>query len=264
MLSDKPRINVPSKGNPKLEQFIEQVNSNDELFQLWRCVNINAVDRSGMSDHGHVHVQIVANAAYKILRLLVAGGITPSVVANYNLSSDDAGVIVVGASLLHDIGMSVQRENHEIFSVAIARDLLKSLLSPMYNLTDRTIISSEILHSIVAHQMEENCLTIEAGAVKVGDALDLTQGRSRIPFEAGQVNIHSVSAQAIESVDLKAGKDKPVQVEIMMNNYAGIFQLDELLRPKLLHSSIAPYVEVSASIAGEPGRNLGVVYSLKD
>jgi metal-dependent HD superfamily phosphatase/phosphodiesterase len=47
-----------------------------------------------------------------------------------------------------------------------------------------------------------------------------------------------------------------------MHNYAGIFQVDELLRPKLLHSSIAPYVEVSASISGEPGKDLGVVYSL--
>jgi len=90
----------------------------------------------------------------------------------------------------------------------------------------------------------------------------MTHGRSRIPFEAGQVNIHSVSAQAIASVDLSKGTQKPIHIEIRMNNYAGIFQLDELLRPKLLTSSIAPYVEVSASILGEPGHNLGVVYSL--
>jgi uncharacterized protein len=241
---------------------MKQINASEELHQLWRSVNINAVNRSGMSDHGHVHVQIVANAAYKILRLLIDRDITPSAVVNYDLQPDDAGVIVVGASLLHDIGMAVQRENHEFYSVALAWDLLKTLLSPLYDTANRTIITSEILHCIVAHQMEEVCLTIEAGAVKVADALDLTHGRSRIPFEAGQVNIHSVSAQAIQSVDLSAGKEKPVHIEILMHNYAGIFQVDELLRPKLLHSSIAPYVEVSASISGEPKRDLGVVYSL--
>jgi uncharacterized protein len=256
------QINVPSKGNAKLETFTSVVNANEELLQLWRCANINAVDRSGMSDHGHVHVQIVANAAYKILRLLIRGGVTPSIVNNHGLTVEDAGVVVVGAALLHDIGMAVQRENHEVYGISMARDLLKTLLDTIYGVTERTTVISEILHCIVAHQTGEKCLTREAGAVKVADALDLTQGRSRIPFEAGQVNIHSVSAQAIRTVNLTEGTEKPVHIDIHMNNYAGIFQVDELLRPKLLGSSIAPYVEVSASISGEPGRDLGVVYSL--
>lgn len=262
MSSVAPLINVPPKHNKKLATFLNAVNANEELVQIWRCVNINAVDRSGMSDHGHVHVQIVANAAYKILRLLTSRGIVPSVVTDYGLDADDAGVVTVGAALLHDVGMSVQRENHELFGVPISRDLLKPMLSPLYDTNTRTIITSEILHAIVAHQTGEVCLTIEAGAVKVADALDMTHGRSRIPFEAGQMNIHSVSALAVESVDLSAGETKPVHVEIRMDNYAGVFQLDELLKPKILSSSIADYVEVSASISGEAGKDLGVVYSL--
>jgi metal-dependent HD superfamily phosphatase/phosphodiesterase len=55
--------------------------------------------------------------------LLIAGGITPSIVANYGLSTDDAGVIVIGGALLHDVGMSIQRENHEIYSIPIAREI---------------------------------------------------------------------------------------------------------------------------------------------
>jgi len=262
MSSLTPAMHVPAQGNAKLAQFMEIVNVDEELIQLWKSANINAVDRSGMSDHGAVHVQIVANAAYKILRLLMQGGIPPSVTVNYGFNKDDAGVIVVGSALLHDIGMSVQRENHEFYSVLIARDLLKSLLSPLYGATARAIMTSEILHGIVAHQTSEMCLTIEAGALKVADALDMTQGRSRIPFEAGQINIHAVSALAIESVNLSRGETKPVHVDIHMNNYAGIFQLDELLKPKLLHSSIAPYVEISAFIASDSEKDLGVVYSL--
>jgi hypothetical protein len=262
MIPLAPSIRVPANGHAKLAQFLDLVNTHEELIQLWKNANINAVDRSGMSDHGAVHVQIVANAAYKILRLLTQGGIPPDVVVNYGFDTDDAGVIVVGSALLHDIGMSVQRENHELYSVLIARDLLKSLLSPLYETTARTIITSEILHCIVAHQTDEVCLTVEAGAVKVADALDMTQGRSRIPFEAGQINIHAVSALAIESVNLSGGQAKPVHVDIHMNNYAGIFQLDELLKPKLRRSSIAPYVEISAFISGESGKDLGVVYNL--
>ncbi len=262
MASAEPLINIPSKGNEILDKFVALANSNEILEQLWRCANVNAVGRSGMSDHGHVHVQIAANAGYKILRLLMDRGVTPSVVADHDLRRDDAGVIVVGALLLHDIGMAVQRENHEIYGVALAWDILKSLLTPLYDPGIRTIISSEIMHAIIAHQTNEKCLTIEAGAVKVADALDMTHGRSRIPFEAGMVNIHSVSALAIESVRLSAGKDKPVHVDILMENYAGIFQLDDLLRPKLLASSIASFVEVCASISGEPGKDLGIIYSL--
>ena len=255
-------VNVPSKGNQKLAKFMELINSDEELIQLWKCANTNAVTRSGMSDHGLVHMQIVANGAYKMLRLLVEGGVTPSVVRDHGLETDDAGVIVVAGSLFHDLGMAIQRENHEIYGIPLAWDILKRLLSPLYDIAGRTIVASEILHCIIAHQSNEACLTIEAGAVKVADSLDMTQGRSRIPFQSGQINIHSVSAWAIESVGLSKGQDKPIHVEILMNNYAGIFQLDELLKPKLLNSSIAPYVEVSASISGEPGKDLGVVYSL--
>jgi metal-dependent HD superfamily phosphatase/phosphodiesterase len=241
---------------------MELVNCDESLIQLWKSSNINAVLRNGMSDHGPVHVQITANAAYKILRLLLQGGVTPSVVADHGLQVDDSAIVVVGAALMHDLGMSVQREDHEVYGVQLAWDLLKPLLSPLYDTTTRTILTCEIMHAIIAHQMEQQCLTIEAGVVKVADALDMTQGRSRIPFEAGQVNIHSVSAHAIESVDLSAGETKPVHVDIVMNNYAGIFQLDSLLKPKLQNSSILSYVEITARILESIEKEQGIVYRL--
>lgn len=256
------RVHVPAKGNEKLAHFMELVNANEELYQLWRLANMNAVVRSSMSDHGPVHVQIVANGAYKMLRLLQEGGITPNMVSDHGLTIEDSAIVAVGGALLHDIGMAVQRDDHEKYSIPLAWDILRTLLSPLYDTATRTTLTGEILHAIVAHHTDEKCLTIEAGVVKVADALDLTHGRSRIPFEAGVVNIHSVSAHAIESVEMTRGTTKPVHVQIKMNNFAGIFQLDELLRPKLLGSSIANYVEISATITGEPGKDLGVVYSL--
>ncbi len=113
---------------------------------------------------------------------------------------------------------------------------------------------SEVLHAIAAHRSDEQCLTIEAGILKLADALDMTKGRSRIPFEAGSMNIHSVSAAAIDQVTLSKGEAKPVHIEVLMNNSAGIFQLDELLKAKLTSSTIAPYVELLPRIEGEEKR----------
>jgi metal-dependent HD superfamily phosphatase/phosphodiesterase len=121
---------------------------------------------------------------------------------------------------------------------------------------------AETLHAIVAHDAREKCLTIEAGVLKVADATDMTAGRSRIPFEAGRVNIHSLSAQAVVGVTIIQGEKKPVCVEIELTNSAGIFQVDELLRNKLQYSPLAPFVEVTAKIAGETERRLLDSYTL--
>jgi metal-dependent HD superfamily phosphatase/phosphodiesterase len=121
---------------------------------------------------------------------------------------------------------------------------------------------SEVLHAVIAHRWDIRCHTIEAGVFKVADALDLTQGRSRIPFEAGQTNIHSVSAMAIDSVTLEKGETVPIRVVVTMTNSAGIFQVDELLKRKLKNSTIAPYVQVVARIEGETEKRLLEFYSI--
>jgi metal-dependent HD superfamily phosphatase/phosphodiesterase len=90
----------------------------------------------------------------------------------------------------------------------------------------------------------------------------MTRGRSRIPFEAGVTNIHSVSAAAVDRVRIAQGVEKPVRVEIIMSNSAGIFQVDELLKRKLSNSSIAPYVEVVAHIEGEAEKRLMELYTI--
>ena len=64
-------IRIPARHNPRLQQIIDRVNGDDELYTLWQVMNVNAVQRLGMSDHGPVHLQIVANIALKLLRLLV-------------------------------------------------------------------------------------------------------------------------------------------------------------------------------------------------
>ncbi|NLE76807.1 MAG: phosphohydrolase [Chloroflexi bacterium] len=258
-------LNLPVRHNAKLKLLQERIDADEELQQIWRCANINAVDRLAMSDHGNVHIRIVSNAALRLLRLLLEAEIKPSLEVNYGaleLGSEDAEVVVVLASCLHDLGISVHRDDHELYSLALAPAKIKELLEGMYTIPQRAVIQSETLHAIVAHQWEVTCLTLEAGVVKVADALDMTQGRSRITFQSGDTNIHSVSAAAIDAVNLVRGEAKPIRVEIRMSNSAGIFQVDELLKRKLHHSSIAQHVEVVAHIETETEKSLVQLYKL--
>ena len=253
---------IPVRKNQMLRQVVERINQDEELLQLWRCANINSVDRLNYPDHGLVHIKIVANMALKLIRMLANASVKMSVTADYDLEVDDAEVIVVLAAGLHDLGISVHRDNHEMYSIGLANLKAKELLDGLYSIRQRTIMVSEILHAISAHHWEQSCLTMEAGIVKVADALDMTRGRSRIPFEAGVTNIHSVSAAAVDRVRIVQGVEKPVRVEIIMSNSAGIFQVDELLKRKLSNSSIAPYVEVVAHIEGEAEKRLLELYTI--
>jgi hypothetical protein len=255
-------ITLPTRHNDKLTQLMERVNQDRELHQLWKCANINAVDRSGITDHGEVHIRIVANIALKLLRLLDSGQVPMSVVQDYGLTIQEAEIVVVLSACCHDLGISIHRHRHEEYSLILADRKARELLEPLYDVEPRTILTSEVLHAVAAHRSDEQCLTTEASILKLADALDMTKGRSRIPFEAGSMNIHSVSAAAIDQVLLSAGEVKPVHIEVLMNNSAGIFQLDELLKRKLTHSTIARHVEVVARIEGEAEKRLVQFYSM--
>jgi len=247
-------LTVPSHHNAKLSAVLERINADAELAQMWKCANINAVDRSGINDHGEVHIRIVANAGLRLLRLLEDAGIQPSIVLNYGLTQDEAEVIVVLGACLHDLGIAVHRDEHEQYSVALAYPKIRQLLAGLYEEPAITMLTADTLHAIIAHRWDVRCLTLEAGVLKVADTLDMTGGRSRIPFEAGSVNIHSVSAQAVSAVNIAKGEARPVRISIVLTNPAGIYQVDELLKRKLRNSTLAPYVEVEARLAGEAGR----------
>lgn len=255
-------INIPVRQNQKLERVLQRAEKDPELNQLWRSSNVNAVTRMGMSDHGYVHVKIVSNLAVKLLRLLLEAGVEPSMVTDHGMTAEDAEVVVVLGALLHDVGMTIHRDCHHVYSLFIANRMLPRLLNELYEGEQNAIVTAEVLHAIVAHEPSERCLTLEAGVVKVANALDIAQGRSRIPFEAGQINIHSVSAMAIDAVTLHPGEEKPVAIEITMSNSAGIYLLDELLKHNLKTSGISQHLEVEAKIEGETEKKLIRLYNL--
>ena len=242
-------FNIPSRKNIKLEQVMERIKEDKKLHVFWKCANTMAIDRMGYTDHGPTHVKIVANLALKLLRILLNLNIEPSIVKNYGLKNEDAEVVVVLGSIFHDIGMVVIRNDHEKYSALLASEFIEKFLNSIYSEEERAIITSEVLHAIVAHEQPNIPLTLEAGIVGIADALDMDEGRARIPFEAGKIDIHSISALSIEKVEIIEGEKKPITIKILMSDAAGVFQIDELLKPRIEKSGLKEYFHVTAEIA---------------
>ncbi|MDQ6729937.1 MAG: HD domain-containing protein [Actinomycetota bacterium] len=256
------RVRAPTRGNRRLERLLVAVNADEQLKAWWHVSAVNATRRLGMSDHSWVHIQIVTNIGLRLARLLFRRGVVPGVVADFGMTEHDAEVVVAAACLMHCVGMSIHREDHERYSLFLTADKIGTLLQSVYEEPERSIIAAEALHAIIGHRRQGHPFTIEAGIVRVADALDMARGRSRIPFEAGHQNIHSLSAYAIEEVKISPGRERAVRVEIAMSNSAGIFQVDELLAEKLRGSGLEEHVEVIARIDAEHEQRLLPVFRI--
>ena len=252
---EKAGVHAPTRGNRRLEQFLDAVNADERVRAWWYMAQITS-ERLGMSDHSWVHVQVVLNISLRLLRLLVKGGVVPAMVSDHGMKDRDAEVVVAGGALLHDVGMSVHRLDHEAYSLFLVQERLQTLLADVYKEPERSVVTAETLHTIIGHRRRGEPYTVEAGVVRVADALDMAHGRSRIPVEGGQYGIHALSAAAIDEVRIEPGDERPVKVEIEMNNSAGIFQVDDLLATKLRGTPLEGHVEVIAQVKGETEKRL--------
>jgi uncharacterized protein len=240
-------IRTPTRGNRRLEALLQAANGDRRLHAWWYMQQVNA-DRRDMSDHSWVHIQIVANIALRLFRLLQRAGVEPAMVTQHGMRPHDAEVVIAAACLFHDTGMSIHRTDHEQYSLFLAADRLPQLLDGVYEEPELTVVTSEALHAVIGHRRRGDPITVEAGVVRVADALDMASGRSRVPFETRRPNIHSLSAAAIDDVTIEPGEERAVRIEIEMNNSAGLFQVDELLATKLRGSGIEAHIEVVAQI----------------
>ena len=260
---DLPEIDIraPSRGNRRLEGLLDAANADSRLRAWWYMQQVNA-DRRDMSDHSVVHVQIVCNIALRLFRLLARAGVEPAMVSTHGMKPRDAEVVIAAACLFHDTGMSIHRTDHEQYSLFLASDRLPLLLDGIYDEPELTVVTSEALHAVIGHRRRGDPITVEAGVVRVADALDMASGRSRIPFETRRPNIHSISAAAIDKVKIEPGEERAVRVEIAMNNSSGLFQVDELLATKLRGSGIEEQIEVVAEIDAEHEKRLVPVFRI--
>jgi len=226
-----------------------------EVQVYLKMSNIMAVTRLKYNDHGPVHSRITAGSALEMLKIL-SEKITPTSMKEHGLNYEDAKIITLCGAYLHDIGNAIHRQAHNLHGCYLVNSILENILSKVYDSREVLMkVKCEILHCIYAHDEEVNCLSLEAGVVKVADGTDMAEGRARIPYDLGKVDMHSLSALAIRKVEIVKGDERPVKIVVHMDNPAGIFQIDHVLGRKIATSGIKEYIEV---VAIENGRELKV------
>ena len=230
----------------RVNEILAALDADAEVTAYVVAQNVNPVTRRGYNDHGPKHVEIVRNRALSLYDLLKRGGVEFNGARDQGLDEADEPVILALAATLHDIGHVVHRDHHVYYSIPLAADLLDRLLGDRYDTADAVRLKGEVLHAILCHHTPETPLTLEAGVIRVADALDMERGRSRIPYDKGSRGINTVSSRAIETVTLQPGDDRPVLVEIEMNNAAGVYQVDNLLKAKLEDSGLEDDIHIVA------------------
>lgn len=243
-------------------RFAEAMFRDNVLQALQEYANGVSIARLGMNDHGPVHMRIATHNAIQIFHLLVAAGIQPNLVKESCGSTDDALIAVMAGSCLHDLGMSIGRDHHELMSVVLAQPHITRLLSEFYhNPGHLEIMRSLITECIAGHMATQKISSLEAGIVLVADGCDMIGGRARIPMKIAKQahvgDIHRYSAASITDVEIVKGEEKPVRIVVSMSESAGFFQIENVLMPKITASPAKQHLELVASCEGmEPLRYL--------
>jgi metal-dependent HD superfamily phosphatase/phosphodiesterase len=235
----------------------------DEVQAMQEYANTVSIKRLNFNDHGPVHVRVVALNALIMLGLLREAGIKTS------LEKEEGGfeeslVAVFLASMLHDLGMTIGRQDHELHSAYLSYPILDRLLRKVYagDMPKLAAVRSLALECIAGHMGTRTIYSLEAGVVQVADGCDMTQGRARIPMIVGgrrplPGDIHKLSANAIKDVRISKGKDNPIRIEIQMSGEVGLFQVEEVFLAKIAKSTAKSYIELYALVDdGEPKRYL--------
>jgi len=228
--------------------------SDAEVQELIKMANINAVGRLRYNDHGIVHARIVCGSALELFDILLRAGLKPTTMEFGTARDlDEARLVVLLASYLHDIGNSIHRDNHEMLGAILAKDVLNRLLPELLPDAGSRIylLRQEIMHAIYATEMNTRALTMEAGVVTIADGTDMAEGRARIPYKLGKLDMHAVSALSIKKVEIREGDKEPAKIDVYMNDKAGLFQIEAVLKPKILTSGLGRYVGIYVNSDGE-------------
>ncbi len=228
-----------------------------EIQSLQEYANIVSIKRLGFNDHGPVHMRTVVLNALIMADLLHGAGTKLSLEQDEVGTYEDSLVALLCAGMLHDIGMTVGREDHEHASVELALPLLDRVLGEVYgdNVEKRVIVRSMVVECIVGHMATQRIHSFEAGLILIADGCDMEKGRARIPMmiaTEGKVgDIHKYSASAIEEVRIEKGAERPIRITIEMRDSVGFFQVEEVLFRKINSSPVKPLIELYAGVIGK-------------
>ncbi|MDR2900996.1 MAG: phosphohydrolase [Treponema sp.] len=253
---DQKIISAVSDLDPsgKVAEAARLILQDEEIQCMQEYANTVSIKRLGYNDHGPVHMRTVA------FNVIIMMGLLQKAHIKTNLEKEECGtfadslVAVLLASSLHDVGMTIGRQDHEIHGSYMAYPIADRILKVLYpeDLFKRVVIRSLVIEGISGHMGTRSVHSLEAGIILVADGCDMKKGRARIPMALNTGpkvgDIHKYSANAIESVKITAGQEKPIRIEIHMSSEVGIFQIEEVLLGKINVSPAKPYVELFAVI----------------
>ncbi|MHA2424654.1 MAG: hypothetical protein ACXAEF_07685, partial [Candidatus Thorarchaeota archaeon] len=130
---DREKINpreLLEKNSKSLEMY-QYLHGSPRVQSYLRTANRMAVSRLGYTDHGPVHAEV---ATWNALRAFEILDVTfkPNVVAEGIGDSDDAKLVVLASTYLHDIGMVIHRAEHYQAAIQLAAPILQQKLDQIY------------------------------------------------------------------------------------------------------------------------------------
>jgi len=238
-------------------QVAEILMEDTEVQHMQEYANTVSIVRLGYNDHGPVHMRTVTRNAVIMVNMLHEAGIKTSIEAENSGTLDDSLCAVIFASFLHDLGMAMGRQDHELFSMTLAKPIIERTLERVFpnNTAKQVVIRSVALEGIIGHMANRRINSIEAGILLIADGSDMEKGRARIPMvlntEPKAGDIHKYSANSIERVQISKGDPKPIRITVEMSTDVGFFQIEEVLLPKVNMSPAKQYIELYAGIVGQ-------------
>ena len=233
---------------------IKELLENDELYALYEdtyrkyryyfdTTNYIVLNVYRFNDHGAIHVLLTTRRALEVLKLLKKFGIETTA-EKLGKPFEWSKFIVSFGALFHDIGNMIHRDKHYQFSVLLAEPIIDEL-TKRFEKKDWLLLKALTLNAIYTHDEAVPCTTIEGSCVTIADGCDMEEGRSRLAYKKDKLDIHAVSALAIDRVEIKEGdEDTPILVEVWMKHLAGIFQVDEILTKKVRSSLLSGKVKI--------------------
>jgi len=253
-LAVEKQLRGKTKG--KVRKAMEILLADKEVVAMQEYANIVSIRRLHYNDHGPVHMKTVALNALAIAELLIAAGIKLNLEQEEIGTAEDSKVALITATLLHDIGMSVGREDHQEIGIVLAVQYIDKLLRTLYGGEIQKIVTirSLIIECIIGHMGTHKIHSLESGIILIADGCDMEKGRARIPMILGTESkvgdIHKYSSNAVQDVRITAGKEKPVKITVRMSESVGFFQVEEVLFTKINASTIKEYIELYAGVIG--------------
>lgn len=237
---------------------VKELIEDAEIEAVQNYANNVSIVRLGYNDHGPVHMRTVCRNALKMLKILHQVGIKTCLETEQAGTFADSVTAVILAGFFHDFGMTIGRQDHELYSGILAQSIIDRVLTKFLpeksDLNRRVIIRSMAMEGILGHMGTRRIHSIEAGLILIADGCDMTKGRARIPMELNTKpsvgDIHKYSANSIESVKIHQGNEKPIQIEVFMSSDVGFFQIEEVLIPKINSSPAKGFIELYAGVEG--------------